>query len=177
VDKTIGGDYGGFHVAHAFIDSGYDPQAIYDYCAGRTNASACKGMSGEAGPPVKPPNPKIRRNHFVYMVNTHHWKAEIHGRISKVQPGDPNEWRLHGEVDGDYLRQIVAEHRVERIVNGRTVRDWVMHDHGSGNHYLDAEVYAMASAWLPVGVQRIRPGGNSSSRSWTERRTRSRWTR
>jgi phage terminase large subunit GpA-like protein len=125
-------------------------------------------MSGQSGLPFALPN-KRRRGHPIYVVNTHHWTSQIHSR-SRIERGDPNEWRLHAEVDIDYRRQIVAEHREEAVVNGRTVRKWVLHDQGAGNHYLDCEVYAAAAAWLPVGVQRIHRRAQASSPQQTRPR-------
>jgi phage terminase large subunit GpA-like protein len=162
LDDVLNADYDGFHIACLFIDSGYDPQAVYGYCSTRRTAWACKGMSGEIGPPVRPPNRKQTDRHPIYLVNVHHWKSEIHSRIT-VRSADRNAWRLHADVDVDYRKQIVSEHRDERVVNGRRVRRWVLHDQGSGNHYFDCEVYAAGAAWLPVGVQRIAKEGPKRS--------------
>jgi phage terminase large subunit GpA-like protein len=170
LDDVIRTDYEGMAVNHAFIDSGYTPESVYRYCQDRPNASPCKGASGEAGPPVDPAKRRTRTSagRPVNMVNTTHFKNEIHSRI-RIRRNDPNEWRLHAEVDADYLRQIVAEHRNEKIVNGRTVLKWELHDHSSGNHYLDAEVYAMACGWFPVGVQRMEAAAGAAGQSWAER--------
>lgn len=50
-------------------------------------------------------------------------------------------------IDEDYADQVTAEHKINvKQANGSTVQKWVQKNSHGANHYLDAEVYAMAAA-------------------------------
>jgi phage terminase large subunit GpA-like protein len=159
LDPVLRTDYDGRPVDHAFIDSGFDPEAVYSYCRASESVSPSKGASGHLAELVK--GSPIDRNQgravrgglVLYVVNSAHFKGQIHGRLH-VRRGDPREWRLHAETDDNYLRQILSESLVETTRGGRTIREWKVIDKAAGNHYLDAEVLAAACAWYPVAVHR-----------------------
>ena len=50
-------------------------------------------------------------------------------------------------IDDNYAAQVTSEHKInERQANGVPVQKWVLKNSHGANHYLDAEVYAMAAA-------------------------------
>ena len=56
--------------------------------------------------------------------------------------------------DEEYAEQVTAEHKIN-VKNGRRVQEeWVTKKSHADNHYLDAEVYAMAAADV-LGVRTI----------------------
>ena len=48
--------------------------------------------------------------------------------------------------DEDYAEQVTAEHKVNVKNGNKTALVWVKKTSHADNHYLDAEVYAMAAA-------------------------------
>ena len=53
---------------------------------------------------------------------------------------------VHKDCDMDYAEQVTAEHKVNVKVGSRTVQRWKQKSSHADNHYLDAEVYALAAA-------------------------------
>ena len=55
-------------------------------------------------------------------------------------------WMVHKDCDEEYAQQVTSEHKIN-IKNGQKTRQgWVKKTTHADNHYLDAEVYAMAAA-------------------------------
>ena len=162
LDDVLTVDYGGRPIAFTFIDSGWEPDYVYAYCRGRRNVAPSKGAAGAMGELVKPHAVERHRGKpivgglVLHMIHTTYWKGWIHSHI-QVKRGDPGEWRLHGETDRAYMRQILAEARVETTRRGQIVREWIIVDKSAGNHFLDSEVLCAAASWYPVAVQRLRP--------------------
>lgn len=68
-------------------------------------------------------------------------KAQIlvAGEIVEVE-----QWDLNQQDDNDYNRQMTAERRIQKRVNGRPVYTWEKVTDSADNHYWDCEVYQVA---------------------------------
>ena len=63
-----------------------------------------------------------------------------------IRDDDPDRWRVHNQVDDDYCRQMVSEHKIMDRV-GRTRKPiWTTITQGAPNHYWSAEAYGLAAA-------------------------------
>ena len=63
-------------------------------------------------------------------------------------------WMVYEGCDYEYATQVTAEHKVNVKKNGVVKQVWQLkHSHGD-NHFLDAEVYAMAAADI-LGVRTL----------------------
>lgn len=158
LDEVLTTDYQGYPVAMTFIDSGYLPELVYNYCATRgRHIAPSKGASSDRADLVRTSalerwaGRPVAGGLTLYLLNSSYWKSAIHERVT-VTRGDPREWRLHGETGEDYCRQILAEARVRKVERGIERWEWVLIDKSAGNHWLDCEALAMAAAWYPVRV-------------------------
>lgn len=149
LDDVFAVPYGDKPVMMCLIDSGWDEEAVYDYCLSRRNCFASKGMPREVEFDVKD-SPQVRekgqyRGHqfTLWLVNSHRLRAHIHDRIPLPADG-PRAWRLHNDVDGEYLRHVLARERVMKKLQNRLVMEWNNPDRP--DHYMDAEIYALAAA-------------------------------
>ncbi|MDD3251775.1 MAG: phage terminase large subunit family protein [Lachnospiraceae bacterium] len=133
----------------ALVDSGNDTDNVYDFCAINAEwALPCKGSN----------NPM--QNHFklstvnkdsskaygmnLVIVDGGKYKDMIAGRMRK--PNGRGSWMVYKGCDMEYAQQVTAEHKVN-VKNGSKVRqEWVPKHSHADNHYLDAEVYALAAA-------------------------------
>ena len=131
------------------VDSGNDTDNVYDFCALNSEwALPCKGSS----------NPM--QNHFkistvnkdsskaygmnLIIVDGGKYKDMIAGRLRK--PNGRGSWMVYKDCDEEYAAQVTAEHKIN-VKNGSKVRqEWVQKTSHADNHYLDAEVYALAAA-------------------------------
>ena len=131
------------------VDSGNDTDNVYDFCALNSEwALPCKGSS----------NPM--QNHFkistvnkdsskaygmnLIIVDGGKYKDMIAGRLRK--PNGRGSWMVYKDCDEEYAAQVTAEHKIN-VKNGSKVRqEWVPKTSHADNHYLDAEVYALAAA-------------------------------
>lgn len=163
LDDLLLVDYDGFPVHRGFIDQNYDTTFVQQYCrrVGWKRFSPSRGVNSETAPPVhrviieKSPDGKpVMGGMCRWDLNPWYWKGFVHDH-SRVNAGDPGEWRLHNETDPNFIRQILSEARVERVRAGQVQREWVITDRTAGNHYLDCSAGAAAAAW-DLGVQRMR---------------------
>ena len=61
---------------------------------------------------------------------------------------------VYNGCDKEYAEQVTAEHKIN-VRNGNKVKqEWVLKTSHADNHYLDAEVYAMAAADI-LGVRTL----------------------
>lgn len=132
------------------IDSGYDADNVYDFCAYNSDwALPCKGSSN----PMK--------SHFMIstvnkdyskaygmnlvMVDSGKYKDMIAGRMHK--PNGRGSWMVYKGCDMEYAEQVTSEHKVNaKTGNGKTRLEWAPKYSHAPNHYLDCECYAMAAA-------------------------------
>lgn len=133
------------------IDSGYDADSTYDFCADNADwAMPCKGASNPMRPHFK--LSKINRADTkafgmnLVMVDGDKYKDMIAARMKK-QNGR-GAWMVYKGCDMEYAEQVTAEHKVNVKVGARTVQRWKPKHSHADNHFLDCEVYALAAADL-----------------------------
>ena len=137
-------------VCLALIDSGYDADSTYDFCANNAEwATAVKGASNPMLSAYK--ISKIDKSDSraygmnLIMVDGDQYKDMIAGRMRR-QNGR-GSWMVYDGCDLEYAQQVTAEHKVNvRLSNGRVVQRWKPKKSHVDNHYLDCEVYAFAAA-------------------------------
>ena len=131
------------------IDSGYNADETYDFCARNTEwALPVKGSSNPMQTHYKfsTVNKTSSSAHGMNLVivDGGKYKDMIAGRMRK-ENGNAS-WMVYKGCDEEYARQVTAEHKVS-VKNGKTSKmQWVQKTSHADNHYLDCEVYAMAAA-------------------------------
>lgn len=146
-----------FVVNLCLVDSGDQTDAVYDFCA----------LHSDYTLPVKGANrPQLSHYKFstinkagssaygmtLVFTDGDKYKDMIAGRMRK--PNGTGSWMVYDGCDREYAEQVTAEHKVNTKKNGVVRLTWVQkHTHGD-NHYLDAEVYAMAAADV-LGVRTL----------------------
>lgn len=141
----------------ALIDSGYNTDAVYDFCADNTDwALPVKGASNpmQTHYKISTVNKTSSKAYGVQLVfvDGGKYKDMIAGRMRKSN--GRGSWMVYQGCDEEYAEQVTAEHKIN-VKNGRRVQEeWVLKKSHADNHYLDAEVYAMAAADI-LGVRTI----------------------
>ena len=95
-------------------------------------------------------------------VNTSHFKDFIHTRI-RTPLGERGAFHLPIDATDDYCEMLVSESKIIKP-NGKVI--WV-HDRSIGNHFLDAEVLAVAAAYGANLLNRRGPRPRSSDAAAT----------
>lgn len=139
-----------FIVSLCLIDSGYDADSTYDFCADNSDwAVPVKGAS----------NPMI--NHYkiskinktdskaygmsLVIVDTGKYKDMIASRMRKKN--GRGSWMVYKSCDREYAEQVTAEHKINvKTNNGKVKQEWHLKSSHADNHYFDCEVYCMAAA-------------------------------
>lgn len=87
----------------------------------------------------------IKNGLVLWKLNTSWYKDRINRLVSST---DPVKWHLFSNPPDDYLRQFTSEHKVllRNRSTGRAKEAWQPKRLSTPNHYLDAEVYAVAAA-------------------------------
>lgn len=132
------------------IDSGWNPDDTYDFCAKNSEwAVAVKGSSTEI--PTKYRLTRIDREEkgmygiALYLVYGAYYKDLIANRIAR-KTDEPGGWYVHQECEREYAEQITSEHKVTIKRGGKEIDVWQLKTSGADNHYLDCEVYAAFAA-------------------------------
>lgn len=158
-------------VALCLIDSGYDADSTYDFCA----------LNSDWALPVKGSNNPML-SHFklskinkqgsqaygmnLVLVDGDKYKDMIAGRMKK--PNGRGSWMVFEGCDREYAEQVTAEHKVNVKSGNRTVQRWVPKRSHIDNHYLDAEVYALAAADIS-GVRTLHLQDEAEAKAKAER--------
>lgn len=137
------------------IDSGYDADSTYDFCA--NNADWALPAKGSSNPmmshfklsKINKPDSKAFGMNLV-LVDGDKYKDMIAARMKKEN--GRGAWMVHESCDMDYAEQVTAEHKVNVKVGAKTVQRWKLKHSHADNHYLDCEVYALAAADI-MGVR------------------------
>ncbi|MCX4308543.1 MAG: phage terminase large subunit family protein, partial [Acetatifactor sp.] len=170
-------------VALCLIDSGYDADSTYDFCANNsdwalpTKGSSNPMMSHFKLSKINRPDSKAYGMNLV-LVDGDKYKDMIASRMKK-QNGR-GAWMVYEGCDMEYAEQVTAEHKVNEKVGARVVQRWRLKHAHADNHYLDCEVYALAAADI-MGVRSMhlddvpeetgtkRPGAaKTAEESWIE---------
>lgn len=131
------------------IDSGFATDEVYDFCA--NNSDWAKPAKGSSNP---------MQSHFklstinkdaskaygmdLVIVDGGKYKDMIASRMHKKN--GRSSWMVYKNCDEEYAKQVTAEHKILVKKNDKSRLEWVPKSSHSDNHYLDAEVYAMAAA-------------------------------
>lgn len=131
------------------IDSGYNTDDVYDFCANNSEwALPVKGSSNTMQSHYKLSKVnKVSSQAYgmnLVIVDGGKYKDMIAARMRR-QNGE-GSWMVYMGCDEEYAEQVTAEHKV-LVKNGQKKQlMWVQKTYRADNHYLDAEVYAMAAA-------------------------------
>lgn len=142
-------------VSLCLIDSGFDTDAVYDFCANNSDwALPVKGSS------------RVMTEHFhlskinktdskaygmnLCVVDGGKYKDMIAARMKK--DNGRGAWMVYNGCDMEYAKQVTAEHKVQIKKGDQMVQIWELKASHTDNHYLDTEVYAFAGADI-LGVR------------------------
>lgn len=142
-------------VSLCLIDSGFDADAVYDFCASNADwAMPAKGSS------------RTMDSHFhlskinkadskaygmnLAVVDGGKYKDMIAARMKKEN--GRGSWMVYAGCDMEYAKQVTAEHKVQTKKGDRIIQTWEVKASHTDNHYLDCEVYATAAADI-LGVR------------------------
>ena len=136
-------------VSLCLIDSGYDADSTYDFCANNSDwALPVKGSSNPMMSHFK--LSKINKADSraygmnLAMVDTDKYKDMIAARMKK--DNGRGSWMVYAGCDEEYAEQVTAEHKVNEKSGNRNIQRWRLKRSRADNHYLDCEVYALAAA-------------------------------
>lgn len=142
----------------ALLDSGFQPDDTYEFCLTNSDwAMPCKGSSNPMQThyrisQINKPGTKVDGIRLV-LVDGSKYKDNIAARMRREN--GTGSWMVYKGCDEDYADQVTSEHKISiRKGNGKTVQNWVQKKSHGDNHYLDAEVYAMAAADI-LGVRSL----------------------
>jgi phage terminase large subunit GpA-like protein len=137
-------------VALCLIDSGFNTDATYDFCA--NNAEWATPVKGSSNPMLS--HYKLSKINKItsaangmnlVIVDGGKYKDMIAGRMRKKN--GVGSWMVYNGCDREYAEQVTAEHKVNvKTNNGRVKQEWKLKSSHADNHYLDSEVYALAAA-------------------------------
>lgn len=146
-----------FIVQLCLIDSGYNADETYEFCAERSEwAMPVKGSSNQMTSHyrISTVNRPGTSGNGIQLILTDgdKYKDMIASRLHK--PVGTGSWMVYRGCDREYARQVTAEHKVNMRSNGRVVQHWRPKSEHIDNHYLDCCVYALAAADI-MGMRRM----------------------
>ena len=99
------------------------------------------------------------------MIDGGKYKDNIAARLHRANGPNTGSWMVNRDCDEDYAQQVTAEHKISiRKGNGKVTQEWKQKKSHGDNHYLDAEVYAMAAADI-LGVRSLHLEPEQTGRS------------
>lgn len=142
-------------VSLCLIDSGFDTDAVYDFCANNSDwALPAKGSSRsmDAHFHLSKINKSDSRAYGMNLavVDGGKYKDMIAARMKKEN--GRGSWMVYEGCDMEYAKQVTAEHKVQTKKGDRLVQTWELKSSHADNHMLDCEVYAFAAADI-LGVR------------------------
>ena len=142
-------------VSLCLIDSGFDTDAVYDFCAN----------SSDWALPVKGSSRTMTEHYHLSKINKASSKAYgmnlcvvdggkykdmIAARMKKEN--GRGAWMVYQGCDLEYAKQVTSEHKVQVKKGDQLVQVWELKASHTDNHLLDCEVYAFAAADI-LGVR------------------------
>lgn len=137
------------------IDSGFRTDEVYRFCRSwQDKTKAIKGLEEITGGRFYRAN-KIDINSrtgavipsglVLWNLNVTQYKDKINRLVASQNPG---KWHIFKNPGDDYLMQFTSEHKVliRNRTTGKAKEVWQKKKEAAANHYLDAEVYALAAA-------------------------------
>lgn len=142
-------------VSLCLIDSGFDTDAVYDFCANNSDwALPAKGSSRsmDAHFHLSKINKTDSKAYGMNLavVDGGKYKDMIAARMKKEN--GRGAWMVYNGCDMEYAKQVTSEHKVQEKKGDRLVQKWEVKSSHTDNHYLDCEVYALAAADI-LGVR------------------------
>lgn len=142
-------------VGLCLIDSGYDADSTYDFCA--NNSDWAMPVKGSSNPmmshfklsKINKPDSRAYGMNLV-LVDGDKYKDMIAARMKK--DNGHGSWMVYNGCDMEYAEQVTAEHKVNEKSGNRVLQRWHLKHSHADNHYLDTEVYALAAADI-MGVR------------------------
>ncbi len=137
------------------VDSGYRTDEVYQFCRQwHDRAKAIKGQEEltdgrfyrASKIDINSRTGSVIKNGLVlWNLNVTQYKDKISRLVSSK---DPTKWHLFQNPSDEYLAQFTAEHKVlvRNRNTGKAKEVWQKKRSSTANHYLDAEVYALAAA-------------------------------
>jgi len=147
------------------IDSGYRTDEVYQFCRfWHDKTKAVKGQEeltdGRFCRATKidinsRTGSVIHHGLVLWNINTTQYKDKINRLVNSK---DPAKWHIFSNPSEEYLSQFTAEHKVlvRNRNTGAAKEVWQKKKEAIANHYLDAEVYAVAAADI-IRALNIRP--------------------
>ena len=141
----------------ALMDSGFDSDSVYDFCA--SNSEWCLPVKGASNSQIS--NYKISKINKtssraygmnLVIVDGGKYKDMIAGRMRRKN--GEGSWMVFKDCDREYAEQVTAEHKVNVKNGNKVTQQWVPKRSHADNHYLDTEVYALAAADI-LGVRSL----------------------
>jgi len=184
--KTDGSDV--LQVYLTCIDSGYRTDEVYQFCRRwHDKTKSVKGQEDIAGGrfyraskiDINSRTGAVIKNGLVlWNLNVSQYKDKINRLVTSK---DPAKWHLFQDPPEEYFQQFSAEQKVLiRNRNTGSAREvWQKKKASIANHYLDAEVYAVAAADIirALNIRRndaARPGKHApeemTQRKWISHR-------
>lgn len=142
-------------VALCLIDSGYDADSTYDFCA--SNSDWAMPVKGSSNPmmshfklsKINKPDSRAYGMSLV-LVDGDKYKDMIAARMKKEN--GTGSWMVYDGCDMEFAEQVTAEHKVNVKSGSRVIQRWVPKRSHVDNHFLDCCVYAFAAADI-LGVR------------------------
>ena len=155
------------HISKACIDSGYNTDEVYKFCA--FNQDICVPTKGSSRPlRSRYVQTKLEKDIalglILYIFDPNQFKDFIAGRLAH-EVDTPGAWMVPEDTDRLYADQIVSEQKVERKSKAGVITyEWQKVSTHSQNHLLDVEVNCALAAEIcgarylqKMPVIRLRP--------------------
>ena len=167
------------------VDSGYRTDEVYHFCRHwRDRAKAIKGQDAitdgrfyrASKIDINSRTGSIIKSGLVlWNLNVSQYKDKISRLVSTK---DPNKWHLFKDPSDDYLSQFTSEHKVlvRNRNTGKAKEVWQKKRSSVANHYLDAEVYAVAAADI-IRALNLRKDERKVHKDIRQEHSRSGWIR
>lgn len=162
LDDLLQGEYAGRPLSLTYIDSQWDSNAVYLYCAGRSafRIVPARGGNSRTAQPIRLTTLEhdSRGKALPRSLRLRTWNPWIFRKAvvdqMRTNEGDPGEWRIPDDAGEDYTVEVINQG--VRVVKrgGRERVEWSIVDPTKGDHYFDNEVNNRAAAW-ELGVHRV----------------------
>jgi len=168
------------------IDSGFKTDEVYRFCRSWADKTkAIKGLEEITGGRFYRAN-KIDINSrtgavisgglVLWNLNVTQYKDKLNRLVTSQNPG---KWHLFRNPAEDYLLQFTSEHKVliRNRTTGKAKEVWQKKKEAAANHYLDAEVYALAAADIIRALNMRKEDAPRVHQPVTEESSRGGWLR
>jgi len=167
------------------VDSGFRTDEVYHFCRQwHDRAKAIKGQEEltdgrfyrASKIDINSRTGSVIKNGLVlWNLNVTQYKDKISRLVASK---DPAKWHLFKNPSDDYLAQFTSEHKVlvRNRNTGKAKEVWQKKRSSIANHYLDAEVYALAAADI-IRALNLRRDERTVHKDIRQEHSRSSWIR